>query len=97
MDLKEEDEEHKQLFLVDTPRDPLVSAGAIVATVSAQEDINPGDLQTSVLAGLMGAQSSSVCFPTKFSKFCLSVYNSCTVFVQSPVTLLRLLWQRSLE
>lgn len=72
MDLKEEDEDQKQLFLVDgvSPRDPLVSAGAIVATASGQEDLNPGDLQTSVLAGLMSAQSSSVCFPAKFSKCC---------------------------
>lgn len=71
MDLKEEDDnqsETRQLYLVGTPRDPLVSAGSIVDTTN--DDINQNsDLQTSALAGLMAGQSSSVCFPTKFSKF----------------------------
>lgn len=75
MDLNEEDEsvnENGRLFLVtDAPRDPLVSAGAIVASAaSVPDDINQGDdLQSSALASLIGsAQSTSVCFPTKFSK-----------------------------
>lgn len=72
MDLKEEDESAnesgRQLFLVGAPRDPLVSTGAIVASAGAPDEINPGgDLQSTALAGLIGAQSSSVCFPTKFS------------------------------
>ncbi|XP_015602622.1 homeobox protein ARX [Cephus cinctus] len=72
MELKEEDENvseaGRQLFLVGTPRDPLVSAGAIVAASGTVDEINPGgDLQTSALAGLMGTQSSSVCFPAKFT------------------------------
>ncbi|KAK1117991.1 Homeobox protein ARX [Melipona quadrifasciata] len=72
MDLKEEDESgnenSRQLFLVGAPRDPLVSTGAIVASTAAPDEINPGgDLQSTALAGLIGAQSSSVCFPTKFS------------------------------
>lgn len=70
MDLKEDEaaEENRQLFLVGTPRDPLVSAGSIIAGDAAQDDIHNGDLQSATLAGLMGTQSSSVCFPTKFSK-----------------------------
>ena len=73
MDLKEEDEggieSGRQLFLVGAPRDPLVSAGAIVGSAGAPDEINPGgDLQSTALAGLIGAQSSSVCFPTKFCK-----------------------------
>lgn len=76
MDLNEEDEsvnESGRLFLVtaSAPRDPLVSAGAIVASAaSVPDDINQGDdLQSSALASLIGsAQSTSVCFPTKFSK-----------------------------
>ncbi|XP_053983782.1 homeobox protein ARX-like [Hylaeus anthracinus] len=72
MDMKEEDdganESSRQLFLVGAPRDPLVSAGAIVASAGAPDEINPGgDLQSTALASLIGAQSSSVCFPTKFS------------------------------
>ncbi|XP_006611112.1 homeobox protein ARX-like [Apis dorsata] len=72
MDLKEEDESanenSRQLFLVGAPRDPLVSTGAIVASAGAPDEINSaGDLQSTALAGLIGAQSSSVCFPTKFS------------------------------
>nr|XP_031832868.1 homeobox protein ARX-like [Nomia melanderi]XP_031832869.1 homeobox protein ARX-like [Nomia melanderi] len=72
MDLKEEDdggnESGRQLFLVGAPRDPLVSAGAIVASGGVPDEINSGgDLQSTALAGLIGAQSSSVCFPTKFS------------------------------
>lgn len=73
MDLKEDDNVNDtgRLYLVGNPRDPLVSAGAIVATCVA-DDINPTmDLQSSALAGLMGAQSSSVCFPAKFSKWTL--------------------------
>lgn len=75
MDLTEEDESGnesgRQLFLVGAPRDPLVSASAIVASAaSVSDDINQGDdLQSGALAGLIsGAQSTSVCFPTKFSK-----------------------------
>lgn len=73
MDLKEEDESgnegSRQLFLVGAPRDPLVSTGAIVASGGANDEINSGgDLQSTALAGLMSTQSSSVCFPTKFSK-----------------------------
>lgn len=71
MDLNEEDESGRQLFLVGTPRDPLVSAGAIVASSSVPgDDVNQGDdLQSTALTGLIGgAQSTSVCFPTKFSK-----------------------------
>ncbi|XP_072747891.1 uncharacterized protein [Anoplolepis gracilipes] len=74
MDLNEEDENvnesGRQLFLVaDVPRDPLVSAGAIVASAaSVPDDINQGDdLQSSALASLIGVQSTSVCFPTKFT------------------------------
>ncbi|XP_043260927.1 homeobox protein ARX-like [Colletes gigas] len=71
MDLKEEDdggnESGRQLFLVGAPRDPLVSTGAIVASSGAPDEINSGDLQSTALASLIGAQSSSVCFPTKFS------------------------------
>ncbi|KAG7210334.1 hypothetical protein KM043_011872 [Ampulex compressa] len=72
MDLKEEgdgtNDSSRQLFLVGAPRDPLVSAGAIVASSGSADEINPdGDLQSTALAGLIGAQSSSVCFPTKFS------------------------------
>lgn len=68
MDLKEEDEntDNRQLYLVGAARDPLVSTGAIV---DGNDDINSsGDLQASALAGLMSGQSTSVCFPTKFSK-----------------------------
>lgn len=74
MDLNEEDESgnesSRQLFLVGAPRDPLVSAGAIVASTGISDDISQGDdLQSTTLAGLIGsAQSTSVCFPTKFSK-----------------------------
>lgn len=74
MELNEEDEngdDGRQLFLVGTPRDPLVSAGAIVASAAGvSDDINQSDdLQSTALAGLIGAaQSTSVCFPTKFSK-----------------------------
>ncbi|KAK2577247.1 hypothetical protein KPH14_003391 [Odynerus spinipes] len=72
MDLKEEDESgtegSRQLFLVGAPRDPLVSTGAIVASGGANDEINSGgDLQSTALAGLMSTQSSSVCFPTKFT------------------------------
>ncbi|XP_014471952.1 PREDICTED: homeobox protein ARX-like [Dinoponera quadriceps] len=73
MNLNEEDESgnesSRQLFLVGDaiPRDPLVSAGAIVAS-GVPDDISQGDdLQSTALAGLIGAQSSSVCFPTKFT------------------------------
>lgn len=80
MDLTEEDESvnesGRQLFLVaGAPRDPLVSSSAIVASAaSVPDDINQGDdLQSSALASLIGsAQSTSVCFPTKFSK-CICV------------------------
>jgi len=75
MDLNEEDENSndgsRQLFLVGAPRDPLVSAGAIVTSVAGvSDDINQSDdLQSTALAGLIGAaQSTSVCFPTNFSK-----------------------------
>lgn len=74
MDLNEEDESgnenDRQLFLVGTPRDPLVSAGAIVtSSTSVSDDVNQGDdLQSTALTGLIGVQSTSVCFPTKFSK-----------------------------
>lgn len=75
MNLNEEDEsgnESRQLFLVGgaISRDPLVSAGAIVASASVPEDISQGDdLQTTALVGLIGAQSNSVCLPTKFSEY----------------------------
>jgi len=86
MDLNEEDEnvnESGRLFLVTAgaPRDPLVSAGAIVASAaSVPDDINQGDdLQSSALASLIGsAQSTSVCFPTKFSK-CIRRCRVCCV------------------
>lgn len=75
MDLNEEDESGnesgRQVFLVGAPRDPLVSAGAIVpSSTSVPDDVNQGDdLQTTTLTGLIsGAQSTSVCFPAKFSK-----------------------------
>jgi hypothetical protein len=75
MDLNEEDESgndgDRQLFLVGAPRDPLVSAGAIVASAAGvSDDISQSDdLQSTALAGLIGAaQSTSICFPTKFSK-----------------------------
>jgi len=75
MDLNEEDESgnesSRQLFLVGAPRDPLVSASAIVASsTNVPDDVNQGDdLQSTALTGLIGgAQSTSVCFPTKFSK-----------------------------
>ncbi|XP_011637088.1 homeobox protein aristaless-like isoform X2 [Pogonomyrmex barbatus] len=73
MDLNEEDEsgnEGRQLFLVSAPRDPLVSAGALVASsTSVSDDINQSDdLQSNALTGLIGgAQSTSVCFPAKFT------------------------------
>lgn len=76
MNLKEEDDntnETRQLYLVDTPRDPLVSAGSIVDTTNDIDINQNNDLQTSALAGLMAGQSSSVCFPTKFSKLILFV------------------------
>lgn len=70
MDLKDSNEnpnnESRHLFLVGTPRDPLVSAGAVTTTTA--EEIHLGDPQTSALVSLMGPQSSSVCFPAKFSK-----------------------------
>lgn len=76
MNLNEEDESGnentRQLFLVGgaTPRDPLVSTGAIVASAGVPDDISQGDdLQSTALAGLIGAQSSSACFPAKFSKY----------------------------
>jgi len=75
MDLNEEDESGnesgRQLFLVGAPRDPLVSASTIVASsTSVPDDVNQSDdLQSTALTGLIGgAQSTSVCFPTKFSK-----------------------------
>jgi hypothetical protein len=65
-----------QLFLVDTLRNPMASTGAIVTTDGTGDEINPGgDIQSSSLVGLMDAQSSSVCFPTKFSKWTLSVWS----------------------
>ncbi|XP_043280677.1 homeobox protein ARX-like [Venturia canescens] len=71
MNLKDDDEsgnEGGQLFLVGSPRDPLVSAGAIVAGCNTVDDINAAnDLQSSSLAGLIAGQSSSVCFPAKFT------------------------------
>lgn len=76
MNLNEEDESAnestRQLFLVGgaAPRDPLVSTGAIIASAGVPDDISQGeDLQSTALAGLIGAQSSSVCFPTKFSEY----------------------------
>ncbi|XP_012276926.1 homeobox protein ARX-like [Orussus abietinus] len=71
MDLKEEEESandaERQLFLVGPPNDPLVSGGQIVGS-GPSDEINPGgDLQTNALAGLMCSQSSSVCFPVKFT------------------------------
>lgn len=75
MDLNEEDESGnesgRQLFLVGAPRDPLVSAGTIVtSSTSVPDDVNQDDdLQSTALTGLISsAQSTSVCFPTKFSK-----------------------------
>lgn len=73
MNLKDDDESGNegggQLFLVGSPRDPLVSAGAIVAGCNTVDDINAAnDLQSSALAGLIAGQSSSVCFPAKFSE-----------------------------
>ncbi|XP_011701853.1 PREDICTED: homeobox protein ARX-like [Wasmannia auropunctata] len=75
MDLNEEDESGNEsgrqpLFLVGAPRDPLVSAGAIVASsTSVPDDVGQGDdLQSTALTGLIGgAQSTSVCFPAKFT------------------------------
>ncbi|XP_048514697.1 homeobox protein aristaless-like 3 isoform X2 [Athalia rosae] len=70
MDLKEEEaveENNRQLFLVGAPRDPLVSAGSIITNDVTADDIHSGDLQSATLAGLMGTQSSSVCFPAKFT------------------------------
>ncbi|XP_018306795.1 homeobox protein ARX isoform X2 [Mycetomoellerius zeteki] len=74
MDLNDEDESGnesgRQLFLVGTPRDPLVSAGAIVASsTNVSDDVNQSDdLQSTALTGLIGgAQSTSICFPAKFS------------------------------
>ncbi|XP_018350795.1 PREDICTED: homeobox protein ARX isoform X3 [Trachymyrmex septentrionalis] len=74
MDLNDEDESGnesgRQLFLVSTPRDPLVSAGAIVASsTNVSDDVNQSDdLQSTALTGLIGgAQSTSVCFPAKFT------------------------------
>ncbi|XP_016842051.1 homeobox protein ARX isoform X2 [Nasonia vitripennis] len=72
MELKEDEENvsetSRQLFLVGAPRDPLVSAGAIVASSITADEMSPGgDLQPSALVGLIGAQSSSVCFPAKFT------------------------------
>ncbi|XP_029175890.1 homeobox protein ARX-like [Nylanderia fulva] len=74
MDLNEEDESvnenGRQLFLVaGTPRDPLVSTAIVASTADVPDDINQSDdLQSSALAGLIGgAQSTSVCFPTKFT------------------------------
>jgi len=75
MELNEEDESRnessRQLFLVGAPRDPLVSAGAIVAPTGISDDISQGDdLQSTALASLIGSvQSTSVSFPTKFSKY----------------------------
>ena len=72
MELKDDDnnvnETSRQLFLVGAARDPLVSAGAIVVPGGTNDELSPGDLQSGTLVGLMGAQSSSVCFPAKFSK-----------------------------
>ena len=71
MELKDDNEngnESRQLFLVGAPRDPLVSAGAIVATTGSTDEIHLSDPQSSALVSLMGPQSSSVCFPAKFSK-----------------------------
>ncbi|XP_011175204.1 homeobox protein ARX [Solenopsis invicta] len=73
MDLNEEDESGiesgRQLFLVSAPRDPLVSASAIVASSSIPVDVSQGDdLQSTALTSLIGgAQSTSVCFPMKFT------------------------------
>lgn len=72
MDLKEEEsveDSSRQLFLVGPPRDPLVSAGSIITNDGTTDELHPGDLQSATLAGLMGTQSSSVCFPAKFSKW----------------------------
>lgn len=81
MELNDEDESgndgSRQLFLVGAPRDPLMSAGAIVASTGMSDDISQGDdLQSTALAGLIGSvQSTSVCFPTKFSK--CTAYSAC--------------------
>lgn len=59
----------RQLFLIGTPRDPLVSAGAIVASNISSDDINSTEeIQPSSLVSLMEVQSPPVCFPTKFRK-----------------------------
>lgn len=72
MDLKAEDDDNvvetRELYLVNTPRDSLVSTDVIV-TDNVNEDIN-NDLSSSTIAGLMAGQSA-VCFPTKFSKLIL--------------------------
>lgn len=72
MDLNEEDgNESGRQLLVSAPRDPLVSAGAIIpSSTNVSDDVNQGDdLQTTALTGLIaGAQSTSVCFPAKFSR-----------------------------
>lgn len=71
MDLNEEDgNESGRQLLVSAPRDPLVSAGAIIpSSTNVSDDVNQGDdLQTTALTGLIaGAQSTSVCFPAKFT------------------------------
>lgn len=73
MDLNEGDENgnesSRQLFLVGAPRDPLISVSAIVTSGDVPDDINQADdLQSTAFASLINTQSSSVCFPTKFSK-----------------------------
>ncbi|RLU22943.1 hypothetical protein DMN91_005221 [Ooceraea biroi] len=79
MELNEEDEcgneSSRQLFLVGAPRDPLVSAGAIAASTGIADDVSQGDdLRSTALAGLIGsAQSTSVCFPTKFKLVVISL------------------------
>ena len=79
MELTEEDESGgesgRQLYLVGSPRDPLVSAGALVTESGNVDDINSAnELQSSALAGLIAGQSSSVCFPAKFSEFFFVIF-----------------------
>lgn len=57
-----------QLFLVSAPRDPMVSSGTIISTSSATAEEMNLDPQSGALVNLMGPQSSSICFPAKFSK-----------------------------
>ncbi|XP_058810245.1 paired box protein Pax-6-like [Phymastichus coffea] len=71
MDLKGNGSNHneatEQLFLVDVPRDPLVSTGTIVSSNITNDDVNSAEnVHPDSLVSLMEVQSSSICFPTKF-------------------------------